>query len=198
MLRNKKGTEKPIEIFIALFIILAVSMVMLKMFNSQITKKSEEMQSENQKFQREQLLEESKLKCDQLCTDASKEGCSAQSIAAFCTRRVGEKREDVPNLAVDLNGDSEIGVDRSLMAGIGVCEDAIYCPLVTSCTCGKKLTPEYCAQAVCEYWESRGMDADMLLNERYENPTTACQRDTDYNKSSMWFHDFPTNCSSFI
>ena len=41
-MRNKKGTDKPIEIFVALFIILAVAMVILKMFSGQIQDKTKE------------------------------------------------------------------------------------------------------------------------------------------------------------
>ena len=41
-MKNRKGTEKPIEIFVALFIILAVALVMLKLFQSQIAEKQKE------------------------------------------------------------------------------------------------------------------------------------------------------------
>jgi len=40
---NRRGTEKPIEIFVALFVILAVALVMLKLFQGQITEKQAQL-----------------------------------------------------------------------------------------------------------------------------------------------------------
>ncbi|MEM4268420.1 MAG: hypothetical protein QXK37_06355 [Candidatus Woesearchaeota archaeon] len=51
--KGKRGTDKPIEIFIALFVILAVAMVILKMFSSQIEQKSKKWSSNSKKSGRE-------------------------------------------------------------------------------------------------------------------------------------------------
>ena len=52
LFKGKLGTDKPIEIFIALFVILAVAMVILKMFSSQIEKKKTEMEQQQQFYSR--------------------------------------------------------------------------------------------------------------------------------------------------
>jgi hypothetical protein len=198
--KNKKGTEKPIEIFIALFIILAVSMVMLKMFKGQITEKSQQMQDENAKYQLEQSIKEAKLTCSQLCSDANQQGCSGQTIAAYCTQTVGTVTGSGENerRVLDLDANNVIGVDTSLMGGIGVCEDAIYCPLVHSCKCGKELTPQYCIEKSCEYWDKLNMDANKILLKQIPEPSDVCKSANDFDYDLMWFKNIAKDCNDAL
>ncbi len=141
---NKKGTEKPIEIFIALFIILAVSMVMLKMFQSQIKSKTADMQEYDQETALEQARDEATNICKTECTRANDNGCSLRAKAAYCIKKLD---------SLDLNGDLQTGgYDENLMGGIGVCEDAILCPHVQTCTCGVELNIAECSKVLCDHF----------------------------------------------
>ena len=66
---NKKGTEKPIEIFIALFVILAVAMVLLKMFGGQITSKQKELKEIADQNRLDQMRKDIKSFCNGKCAD---------------------------------------------------------------------------------------------------------------------------------
>ncbi|MCF7862306.1 hypothetical protein K9M79_08780 [Candidatus Woesearchaeota archaeon] len=141
----RKGTEKPIEIFVALFIILAVSMVMLKMFQGQIQGKKDELKAIESEDALRQGKEDAKTECRSLCSEASSNECSEKFLARFCIKKVEE---------IDLNrnlGTSDY--DEEFLGGIGICEDGIYCPQVEECTCGKVLDMKECAKLLCSYWQ---------------------------------------------
>ena len=83
-MRSKRGTEKPIEIFVALFVILAVALVMLKLFQSQITEKQKQLSDFEQEQRAQELRQKVQLHCQSKCTEASNNGCSLQALAALC------------------------------------------------------------------------------------------------------------------
>ena len=64
---GKKGTDKPIEIFIALFVILAVAMVILKMFSTQIAQKQNEMARQQEIERIKQAKNDLNIFCEQKC-----------------------------------------------------------------------------------------------------------------------------------
>ncbi len=159
---NKKGTEKPIEIFIALFIILAVSMVMLKMFQSQIKSKTADMQEYDQETALAQAKDEATNLCKAACTRANDDDCTDRAKAAYCIKKLD---------SLDLDGDLQnSGFDESFLGGMGICEDAIYCPHVLDCTCGVILDFENCKKILVRYWGSAGIngaDCDSKLTDTY-------------------------------
>lgn len=160
--RYKKGTDKPIEIFIALFIILAVAMVILKMFSSQIQDKTKELQQIEQREKFNQAKGNAKRECDEICTNALQNDCNPQQQAQFCQHKL------LDGLDVNMDGDT-MDYSEDLLGGIGVCEDSIYCPHVTSCQCGQQLTMVNCVRILLGYYEQNigmGHDkaCDLLFN----------------------------------
>jgi hypothetical protein len=177
---HRKGTEKPIEIFVALFIILAVSMVMLKMFQGQIQGKKDELQKIESEDALRQGKEDAKTECRSLCSEASSNECSRKFMARFCIKKV----EDI-----DLNknlGTSDY--DTEFLGGIGICEDGIYCPQVEECTCGKKLDMLVCSELLCDYWqEDMGIpnaEATAMLQKSYN--VGSCADAEGYDATNMW------------
>ncbi len=177
---SKKGTEKPIEIFVALFIILAVSMIMLKMFQGQISEKTTELKDMQRETDLKDRLDGARLICRDLCSEAATDGCTKRSVSAYCMRRLG---------SLDLDGDLETGgYDTTLLGGVGACEDAIYCPMLTECKCGKTLSMTICKDILCEYWETMGVTPDTartaMLTDGYQEG--GCSTETDYDPTRMW------------
>jgi hypothetical protein len=163
---HKRATEKPIEIFVALFIILAVAMVMLKMFKGQVTEKSTELKELQRKSDLEQARVEIRTDCKALCSQSYEDGCTNKAKATFCLRKLEN---------IDLDGDrSTTGVDKTLLGGIYVCEDGIYCPMAIECSCGAKLTMAECVKVLCDYWKELNLPTatrDDLLKKTYSRGT---------------------------
>ena len=82
LFRGKLGTDKPIEIFIALFVILAVAMVLLKMFSSQIEQKKTEMEEQAQAERAKQAVADLDTYCDSQCSKAHR---SLKDKVSYCT-----------------------------------------------------------------------------------------------------------------
>ncbi|NJL43769.1 MAG: hypothetical protein HC945_00370 [Nitrosarchaeum sp.] len=87
MWKNRKGTDKPIEIFIALFIILAIAMLMLRMFSDQLKDKTNELKMQEQKAKLEQAKNDAENECKDVCTGAVSNGCDLKSQVRFCIRQ---------------------------------------------------------------------------------------------------------------
>jgi hypothetical protein len=195
--KNKKGTEKPIEIFLALFIILAVSMVMLKLFQSQIQDKTKEMKDVARETELEQAIEDATLLCQRKCTDAIQEQCSAKSVVTYCVQKLtgnsaGITDDDLKYL--DLNKDG-MNTFQTSTAYTGVCEDAVFCPYVYTCICGQELTADYCHKVMCKFWKNSGLDEEYLLNLTYNKAdSTSCINSQNYDPNLMWNRNI-NNCS---
>jgi hypothetical protein len=163
--RNKRGTDKPIEIFVALFIILAVAMVILKMFSGQIQDKTKELQNIQQKEKYTQAKGDAKRECDELCTNALQDDCNLQQKAQFCQHKL------LNGLDINMNGQTG-DYSEDLLSGVGVCEDAIYCPHVTSCQCQGDLSVKNCLTILDTYFkDNMGMQPDAacdMIKNRYQ------------------------------
>ncbi|MDD9952788.1 MAG: hypothetical protein OXR66_00460 [Candidatus Woesearchaeota archaeon] len=147
---NKKGTEKPIEIFVALFIILAVALVMLKLFQSQIADKQKELADVQQETKAKELREKVELACAEKCTQASNNGCNRASLASLCM--YGSHRVLKDNEFIDLNNNNKPDYDDSLLAGIGVCEDRLYCFHMMGSCCAREISAAECRLILKDYW----------------------------------------------
>lgn len=154
--RNRRGTEKPIEIFVALFVILAVALVMLKLFQSQITEKQKELADVQQEQQFREMKDKVTLHCQSKCTDASNNGCSQQSLAALCMGSSAQVLDEGDFLDLDQNNEMNFNFES---LAVGVCEDRVYCFNVIDQCCNRKITPTNCIQLLTNLWTEQGHDA---------------------------------------
>ncbi len=154
MFSNKKGTEKPIEIFVALFVILAVALLLLQLFQSQLSDQQTRMDEEARAREQEQIRTSARDYCNSACRDASSRGCTTAAMAAFCLT-YGSDAIREPRF-LDLNLDGVKGVDDTLMAGIKVCEDAVPCHAMIDNCCGQTINHNSCKRFLENYWNEVG------------------------------------------
>jgi len=193
---RKRGTEKPIEIFVALFVILAVALVMLKLFQSQITDKQKQLSD----FQQEQKVQEMKnkvvLHCQSKCTEASNNGCSRQSLATLC---LANSRQVLrPGEYLDLDGNNEISYNMESFGGEGVCEDKVYCfnGLVDTC-CAQKIDAGSCGAILSQFWTDKGWDVEDRCNSFFNDYGTCESEDPDDEDFAWWLNeDLADACST--
>ncbi|MFH1510989.1 MAG: cohesin domain-containing protein [Candidatus Woesearchaeota archaeon] len=185
-LPSKKATDKPIEIFVALFIVLAVAMVILQMFSGQISAKAKELKSIEQANALKREVAEAKQLCQEKCTNTLENDCSDMMRAQFCITYVAG--------GLDLNGNGIMNdYDHDFLGGVGVCEDRIYCPQIVNCICKQELTTRNCIQILCTYWKSQGVgtaDLDLAMA-KYVSPGTCNYT----NKPQHWANLGMISCS---
>lgn len=168
MVMGKRGTEKPIEIFVALFVILAVSLVTLRLFQNQVTQQQQQIQSFEEEQEQKELLERASAHCTQACTAANRNSdCSLQGLASLCITYGSEVIDDPKYL--DLNSDKERGVDTSKLAGIGLCENHVPCHALVGECCDREITAKSCEDILTRYWSNQGFNrserADLFQQE---------------------------------
>jgi len=173
---NKKGSEKPIEIFIALFVILAVALVLLKMFQGQISDKTKELKDLEAERKLDEMTTKAKSQCDTLCS----RGDSLNDRARFCMRQI---TSDLDGIGVDLNNNELLDdAVTNLLPGQVACEDAIYCPHVT--TCGPIRTMNDCIPILCNSFVKSGFTAEQAttrLQELVQPGTCSAGADAQYH-----------------
>jgi hypothetical protein len=175
MIYGKKGTEKPIEIFIALFVILAVAMVLLKMFGGQIASKQKELKDMADQNKLEQMRKDIKSFCSTRCADID----TNMDKLTYCRTKYNQEA-DLNNNGIPNDFNDEFSI-------VGVCEDSIYCAAVSEC---KGLTMRNCAELLCSYLKN-----DLNLNE--EDATDRLQsfiepgqcKMTDDQKKVHWYYN---------
>jgi hypothetical protein len=189
---NKRATDKPIEIFIALFVILAVAMVILKMFSSQIEEKRKEMETQQQEERARMAQADLDTYCATQCSNAFK---SLKDKVTFCTSYYhGE---------IDINKNSMPDYTMMVDNIQGYCEDKIFCAAYKPCGSLDILT---CKKIVCDYMERNmgvvgdenkakrlvGYDAtkDQYAENSYFNPGECWNRLTPEEKKMHWFYTF--------
>lgn len=159
--KNKKGNEKTIEIFVALFLILAVAMVLLRMFSGQIADRSAALDRLDEK-------QTTSAKCGELCAQANNNKCRIEDKIQFCTSKY----------QLDLDENNRIGVYDS--GAYQLCEDNIYCPLQQNCVCGVELDMQECIEITYEYYENTGFssnETEEFMKEAYKFSDGACEVD---------------------
>ena len=153
--KNKKGTEKPIEIFIALFIILAVSLLVLRLFQGQISRTTEDLG----KAQLEAEIQANKNRfvqaCSDACTEASSKGCTEESLVQLCVLTSAQVLG--PQVGLDLDNNQMIGYNTISYGGIGVCEQNIPCFMEQTNCCNRRINLDTCKEILCDYWSNRGI-----------------------------------------
>jgi len=172
----KKGSDKPIEIFVSLFLILAVAMVLLKMFSGQVADKGNELSEYSEK-------QNAIATCEQSCSDVKANKCRPEDQIRFCSKK----------FSLDYNGDSILGTNKDDYT-FPFCEDSIYCPIVTDCECGVKLTLPECKDIMNKYYypllESNQTEVNKTIKEKlaYSDGTGDCSDSTPNN----WYTKFIT------
>jgi len=176
---NQKGLEMPIQIFIVLFVLLAVAMLVLQMFTQQISDSAEELKKQTAERNAQQELQAKEQKC--------KSACSCDTLeqkAVFCYTKVQG------GLNFDGTGLANNFFER---AGIGLCEDSVYCSQLTSCNCD--LTATNCVQVLCQYWNSQGISTNVMnkkLRQFFQPGSCAVPED---KKDTFWFYMLEPNLS---
>lgn len=184
-MRNRKGTEKPIEIFVALFIILAVALVMLKLFQSQIADKQKELSDVQQEQVNKEMLQKVRQACSDKCVEASNNQCNPAALASLCMYSSDKVIGD--GSFIDLNNDKNDDMDTTLLAGVGVCEDRIYCfHLINSC-CAREISAKSCKTILTSYWQSKGFtNPAALLASNVNAGTCADPNNMRWDKLADW------------
>jgi hypothetical protein len=188
--RNKRGTDKPIEIFIALFVILAVAMVILKMFSSQIEEKRKEMETQQQEERSRLAQADLDTFCATQCSNAYK---SLKDKVTYCTSYYhGE---------IDINKNSMPDYTMMIDNIQGYCEDRIYCAAYKPCG---SLDLRTCKKIVCDFMSTNmgisddvskasrlvGYNADKDLYNGWIAPGDCWAKLTDDEKKNHWFYNF--------
>lgn len=172
--KNKKASEKPIEIFIALFVILAVAMVLLKMFGGQITSKQKELKDLADQNKLEQMRKDIKSYCQSKCAEIE---TTIDKVTYCKTKYLGEG---------DLNNNGITNEFNNEFSIVGVCEDSIYCAAVTDC---KSLTMKNCGQILCNYFQEEwSLSANESTNRLKEFISPGSCSMSDEEKKNHWYY----------
>ena len=186
----KKGMEKPIEIFVALFVILAVALLLLNIFEDQLNTQTEELDQIGPDRQ-EELMTAAQEYCmdDRRCPSRSySEGCSTEHLARLCIAYGTDDSEFNPAEYMDLNSDGEMGFDTTQVPGIGICEDNVPChSLVTEC-CGEPINAKNCKDILERHANQNGLDAGPFISNSIRSPTSECRADTSFSTDQHWIN----------
>ncbi len=190
MRRSKKATEKPIEIFIALFIILAVSLLVLRLFQGQISQATEELGQAQLEQETQAMYNSFQQGCSEACTAAASRGCTDQALVQLCVSSsrsiLGSQR------SMDLDNNQDIGFNTLTYGGIGVCEQNIPCFMEQTQCCNRNINLETCRQILCRYWGERGLDDRFDAVGFTVADFDACGAGND--ELAFW-HGFQADCS---
>ncbi len=183
LIRHRRGTDKPIEIFIALFIILAVAMVILKMFSGQIQDKTKELQKLEQREKFQQARGDAQRECEEICTISLQNDCGLQQKAQYCQHKLQT------GLDIDQDGDySSFSLD--MLGGIGICESDIYCPYVSECNCKGDMSMSNCVDVLWQFYRSEdymGLKFDQACDLLYKRIYgSECKTQLDVGETAWW------------
>lgn len=167
IVKSKKGNEKTIEIFVGLFLILAVAMVLLKMFSGQVADKSNELDRLDE-------AQSVSIQCGDLCSKAKTNNCRTEDLISYC----------VSKYQFDVNNDNQISdYDKGSMI---LCENDVYCSLEHNCVCGVELSMKKCVELTNDYYINEiGMsvvDANTTVHNMYvydSSATSICNLGND-------------------
>lgn len=176
-------------IIVGVFLILPMSMVILKMFSSQITDKRSEIMQAGEEEWLKQARADLNNYCNSLCSDAQ---MSMKNKIAFCTGFYDK--------GIDINRNGASDYIFKLDNLHGYCEDRVYCSAYSPCA---GLNLNSCRAIVCNYMEDNlNMAGDQELAGRlvgYEadgsysglfQPGDCYSSLTDEQKETHWFTRF--------
>jgi len=141
--RKRKGSEKPIEIFVSLFIILAVAMVLLKIF-------SQQTEAQTSSLNKQMVSNEVEAGCNNLCSQAQENNCRVTDLIQFCTKK----------FKLDLNNDKMFTDINN--GAYTFCEDSYYCPMKVTCRCGEELNLQNCLNITYKYYKEHHLNGNLF------------------------------------
>jgi hypothetical protein len=157
-------------------------MVLLRMLQGQITEKTRQLRETEQLTELRNAKDNAKLYCDELCTEVLANDCADVKMAQYCVAKIKD--------GIDLDGNkARTDYDTSLLGGIGVCEDTIYCPQIADCTCNTKLSMDNCHDILCDYWEDNAINTNATL--KASITPGDCLEPNDYaSKGEFWWNGY--------
>jgi len=171
---NQKGMEMAIQIFIVLFVLLAVAMLVLQLVSQQFKEQGTKIQEEQDKAAFENKISSGKTECSRLCAAGD-----ADSLAQFCIKSFDFRLKQGALPSYNNTG---------FKAGVGVCDDKVYCSLLTSCG-SSNLNMSSCKDLLCNYWKREGKsreEASELLMQ-FIRPGGCYAGLSDDDKKFHWF-----------
>jgi hypothetical protein len=149
---KSKGMEMPIQIFITLFVLLAVAMLVLQMVTQQIGTQTNTVKVWQASESFKNAVAKIQSECSDLCSKANSDSSLLPKVN-FCTK-------SFPG-GLELTGNAITNeYDQVYLGGVGICEDSIYCPVVTTCKLGgsMQLNMDQCRVVMCQYWTDHKFD----------------------------------------
>ncbi|MEM7822613.1 MAG: hypothetical protein QXI23_03985 [Candidatus Aenigmatarchaeota archaeon] len=149
---RKKGINA-LEIVFAMFILIVVTLVVIRLFTTTVARKSLPNIDD---FRAAYNYDIEKNKCNSLCSSYTGSACADLSAAvAFCQQKV----------SIDIDGNYRTGEKGhgGLIAGVPYCEDGLYCFHIAECGCGSYvLNAEQCLALMKDYYMNQiGLSKDV-------------------------------------
>ncbi len=176
MFLNRKGMSMAIEIFIVLFVLLAVAMLVLRL----VTEQSEQQIKIINEELRQQQLKKIKADCQSACK------CDSMwEKVGYCLTPIKKGQADEGTMDFSGDGFTKSYAEPPETAGLyGLCEDKVHCSQLTTCKCGDQvLDMKNCFTLICTLWTSQGADVPTLMQKFFPAPT--CQMD-EAQAQSHW------------
>lgn len=172
---KQKGMEMAIQIFIVLFVLLAVAMLVLQLVSQQFKEQGTKIQEEQDKAAFENKISSGKTECSRLCATGD-----ADSLAQFCIKAFDFRLKQGALASYNNTG---------FKAGVGVCDDRIYCNLLTSCG-SSSTNMGSCKTLLCNYWKKDGKTAEEAteLLRQFVRPGECYAGLTDDEKKFHWYY----------
>lgn len=188
---GKKGMEKPIEIFVALFVILAVALLLLNIFEDQLSSQQDQLDQIQSTERQEELFDAAVDYCmdDRRCPSISTH-CDIEYLARLCRAYATDAPEFEVGEFLDLNRDGTMGIDESQIPGTQVCEDDVPCFAVVSECCGQRINANNCKTILENFAAREGFDAsetDDFLARSVEEPSAQCRGMPGFEEDLHWY-----------
>lgn len=171
ILVNKKGMSMAIQIFIVLFVLLAVAMLVLRMVTEQTEQQIRIIGEEQRKAEMKQIQAD----CQAVCKCES-----LRTKVGFCLKLI-----DSPtfgNEKFDFTGDgfADDFAEPAETGGLyGLCEDRVYCSQIFDCKCGDQtLSMKNCFQLAKMLWNQEDAACSTLM-QRFFPPATCDMTDDE-------------------
>lgn len=181
---NLKG-QKSLEMIIGLIMLLVVAAVVIGIFLNYFVE-SGELEKIRGGADKEVERQEFISYCQRLCSDYVNSGNEAQA-SAFCEYHQG----------VDLDGDRTVTKAEAYTKKLLVCEDNVYCFMVTDCQLprGNNLDWEKCKDIECqvymELYDGDPAQAFVAISNKIEPGNCALPADEDLNWWTRYGYDIP-------
>ena len=183
--------EKPIEIFVALFVILAVALLLLNIFEDQLMSQQDQLDQIASTERQEELLEAAEDFCmdDRRCpsrifTDDCRGG---EALVRLCRAYGTDSSKFEPGEFLDLDRSGSMGVDETQIPGVQVCKDDVPCFALVSECCGQRITASNCKDILEQHATNEGFDVDEFVDRSARQPSAECEADPEFDQDMHWY-----------